>query len=768
MGETYKSTSKSSAARSYSKSSVSNNKSTVEPKDINNELMHQSGWRLKSAKAYILDKSKAGVAHIKTTTKHRSIHHSIKPQLSNKIKSSDSTKQNVTIYSPPIKKKIPTSIIKHSTDTQLTRDRTRTRTLKQEEISMLKNTVNVSDRTVFIPKPSIVFHIPLHEHAPRMVDSTLKTHSNSDGDAENDSDQYESEFDSYESDTESPCRSSSSSSSKLPSNCKFSSSDTDTSCSLTRTSEFCHYQEMQSHDSVRYNLTSQREQTTNDVLFGSIIQQQQVTNYLNSGINNDDIQIIHTNREQIHQRKIDIFNKITLNVMCFNLYEEQPVMYEFFVQFHGNVTGVQNHCQTEMVLQEKHTQTDDVYYKSCWSQHPPRYSINTLCNIIANHEACLEEKLSVKSNNYYVLCHSQQQNDMFSNFLQYLENQYTQCMVNQTTIPENRLLSFLQNSLTVIERIHTGKLDVPKKISKKIHSKQHKMLNQSSVITTFSDLNQNEMFFTLHDYHKESILKHFICVWNKKHLVQPKSILTCWDIITCLERIGPIFIGGTINGTLCLWNEREYKTEKNPFQIISPDIAIKDKICHHGKVIAAKCVAQYISCKSRTFGQVLTLFERGTLITWSLVSITEAVDFIANTKLDITFNNAKFKLVQQFITNLFGVHTNAKLPKNDFAENFENSATERNATSAMIVFPLLTCMLVHQNTALILCNGYILLHKILENRSLFLFNDNDIITHCIQQSKRDNFIITSSPYGAIQIHRIHPDKGIQPKLDNAY
>ncbi|KAL1398392.1 hypothetical protein pipiens_009004 [Culex pipiens pipiens] len=81
---------------------------------------------------------------------------------------------------------------------------------------------------------------------------------------------------------------------------------------------------------------------------------------------------------------------------------------------------------------------------------------------------------------------------------------------------------------------------------------------QNSVVSSVRcDLSSLHVFLTLHEcqvLHQRERNEYSICIWDTRRFTEPQVVLSCWENVTCIEKVGPIVIAGTASGALCLWD----------------------------------------------------------------------------------------------------------------------------------------------------------------------------------------------------------------------
>lgn len=467
---------------------------------------------------------------------------------------------NVTVFSPPSARKAT----KEQPTASTTRDRTRTRTLKPEEVTVLRNIPQITDEVgKEKPKPPpIAFDVQFENNKRSSSSSAKKQIANDVVEAENDEDQYDSEFESYESDFESGSSKKSSSSSarsnkSSSSDSPPSSTDTDGSASSDEEHRKARTSNEQKLDSGNYDMKLKQLLTANDnsITFGNASKQDD--NQPDSGMNSGmfETQPASNSSKLLLKRYADILDKISFNTMAFELYEDEPAPYEYFVKNYGMVKGVQRQTQTETDANSCETQTDSIHRKSCWVQYPPQFSMSCLNNMNTEPDRYSTEKLGVGQENFHDEGTTSHHDDILSDFLMNLESSKMQT-INKTRLSNTlscnfgNLCRFLEKSLNVVENVLIRNVEnCDKPHSKTVQLKLQNFSGNSTVTAAHFDVNSHHVLLTLHECNVEkSHHRNVVSVWDTRNCVRPKAVLSCWSTVVCTERIGPIVVAGTADG----------------------------------------------------------------------------------------------------------------------------------------------------------------------------------------------------------------------------
>nr|XP_029734053.1 uncharacterized protein LOC109428802 [Aedes albopictus] len=686
---------------------------------------------------------------------------------------------NVTVNSPPSSRK-PTS---EEPKAPTPRDRTKTRTLKPEEVTVLKPIPRIpSDVSKEPPKAPVSFDIQFQNDKPSSSSSANQRIAHHVAEPEpDDDDKYESEFESYESDFESG---SSKKSSCTAASAKSSSSSRSSSSSVSESSSSSDEEHGKSQanneqklDSGNYEMKMKRLLTVNEKGNSLMAEPKQDDNQPDSGMNSGlfENHSAPTSTKLLQKRYADILEKLSFNTMAFELYEDQPAPYELFLKNYGKTKDVQNYTQTETDTHSSDAQTERIHQKSAWVQYPPQFSLFCLNNMTANPDKYSEEKLGVGQENFYVEGSRTERNDEFSDFLTNLElNRQKHIRKNQSTNKSNfkldELRSFLHRSLYAVEAVlirNTENCD--KSMNQRVDLKLEPTLANSTVTSANYDSKSRHILLTFHECDVEkSYHRYVISVWDTRNCIRPTAILSCWSIVVCTERIGPIILGGTTDGTLCLWDIANNNEEQAaPLQLIAgSQLNDNNENCHYGSIVAIRSSDQSAGGNSIASYQVITLYEAGILITWSISKVIHSADYDNNCDLNTVFHPGKFQLIQQ---NLMNLRTMMQRPMSTMntrksrVDNFQKGSLEdllssKNDTTDEFRGNELwstTDMQIWRNKAILLLDQHILVINYLEQKCLLVLRNLDHALSLKEHPLMNGFMFTISSDNSVRILKIH-------------
>lgn len=537
---------------------------------------------------------------------------------------------NVTVSSPPVKKKdVFGDRINHE---ESNRERTKTRTLEPHEVVILRN---IQDATRSNPEPassremsldsmeqSIVVvekvknpvSFEINFGSPKIKSEKRKSESELDDD-------YEDDFESYESDFESG------SSSKH-------SSDLSTSPTLSEDDELCDNSHLELPNSPHQNTVDivrdeSKLDSGNYDLHGGLVIKDKRENPMNSieedsGIDNFrskasslhssppppaiavyELPIASRMLTQFDKRGQDLMKKIHLDTINFQLFELKPMTYEYYMKIYGNIHSIQNSTQTNEDVLSQDTQTDDYHIKSTWTQFPPRFSNLNADYIYSKHY--YEEKRGVGDGDDINDFNTNRNTESFLMYNKLSKSVFT--VKSLPTIDHDRLNMLLQRSSLIIFEIIDRKRSKTKQLQKtnlKL-SYGYNVLQVSGKIPTYGVYTNHMIPYTFVTVH-ESMLKdytHVASVWTVSDQSRPIQNLSSWSRISCIE-IHPMLLNvvfaGLNDGSLAAWDLKENaywhsqtydeNSVRVPSQIVIPSFLIENsKIEDFGRVVAVKSVA---------------------------------------------------------------------------------------------------------------------------------------------------------------------------------
>ncbi|XP_058458172.1 uncharacterized protein LOC131434914 isoform X2 [Malaya genurostris] len=676
--------------------------------------------------------------------------------------------QNFTIASPPISRKL------EGTRTQKlktieARERTRTRTLKPEEIIIGENVPKIPDDLINTKINSVNFSsIPMQENMSNT--STSEELNNHDGD--NIGDDYESEFESYESDFESDSSKHSANSPMIsePSNeinsrSTSSSSNTDTQFCFETEVEDIKFTCERKLDSGNYDIKMKQALMLNENLDLNYTLKQNI-NQPDSGLNSGLFDIAFNGEKFLLRRYADILDRVSFNTMHFDFFETRPVSYEYFVGNYGKSRRIQNHTQTETEVMLASTQTEPIYYKSCWVQNPPRFSKEILLSLEINHNGYAEEKLGVGQESFHIVNQIIIQDDSFNEFIRKLELKHDKHAIRHkfkhvTKSEMNKLRLFLQKSYIFVKTALNRNFSKTHKNHNKgtINLNNYASLSNCITLSAYMDSDHHDRLATIHEcYGETGYHQYAVCIWNKRYFNQPECVLTCWENVVCSERVGQIYIGGTSHGTLCLWNIEKCDSEIMPFQITSPAVST---VTDCGGVIAIKSLDHTNRCKTHIMGQILTLFETGLLVTWTLSLRDQHMNFKDQENLNTVFYHANHLLFQQNFISLHKLSLrDARLqnPSHYFKMGYQNETIRvvSNKSKMAPCFPKVSFsnLFIYGNKAIISSHDQILIVNHLEQKITTILKSEYSIRNVMQHTAQKEYVFITSPQNMIKIKKI--------------
>ncbi|XP_055623815.1 uncharacterized protein LOC129767200 [Toxorhynchites rutilus septentrionalis] len=701
----------------------------------------------------------------------------------NRIRSTiQPVKTNVTVFSPPSSRKVPKLIIEKP-NISGTRNRTQTRTLRSDEVTKLDNIPKIPDISTDTElRPSVSFEIDVHTKIQKSPISVKNTPD------DDNAYQYESEFESYESDFESGSSNRSSLSRSIvssqdtsttdsTSSNESSSSDSEAFSSSERETTIIPQNRELQLDSGNYDMKL-RPTLISQNMFRTVTKEND--NQPDSGMNSGmfEAQSYTYGNKFIQKRHTDILDKITLNTMVFELYEEQPYQCEYVFEMFGKIKGVHNHSQTGTPTFTSEVQTDTLYQRTCWVQNPPEPTIAFLSNRNSNRDKYLNEKHGVGHESSSLEPCSSTEDDIFSTFIQRLETNTTikthiENRKNKFVVKLEKLTSFLQKSSATVENtINRKQKRTSQYLNSTANSKmmswsEHELLNEAAVISVHTHPGSRHILITSHQCNMEKSYHRFtICVWDTRSCDVPEAVLSCWENITCAEQVGSATVAGSVNGTLFIWDfqQPDFGT---PCQLLCPMKAGSSQVSEYGGITAIRVVKNVISSRDNQNDQILTLYENSVLVTWMLTKCSQ-IDYDTghSQNFSVLFHNTRFKLIQKTVLELVPF----------LQRSITTSATSRICNephdyamrNRILSNPLQSEyshseMFVHQGKAIILSGNHITIVNCLEQKCSLILKNQGIMARSKQHPDKTELIFSLSLDNTLKVVKIPGIKTISTR-----
>ncbi|EDS38540.1 conserved hypothetical protein [Culex quinquefasciatus] len=130
-------------------------------------------------------------------------------------------------------------------------------------------------------------------------------------------------------------------------------------------------------------------------------------------------------------------------------------------------------------------------------------------------------------------------------------------------ISPDQLHRFLQRSCALVEMAinKKRKKSLPQSAVNSVNLKQINPLQNSVVSSVRCDLSSLHVFLTLHEcqvLHQRERNEYSICIWDTRRFTEPQVVLSCWENVTCIEKVGPIVIAGTASGEYETWQRKGF------------------------------------------------------------------------------------------------------------------------------------------------------------------------------------------------------------------
>lgn len=446
---------------------------------------------------------------------------------------------NVTVASPPPKRKEEPEIIEEDIKPRTKRERTKTHTINPEDSVMKrlqqekeKNTqaieINLTKSPDLVPDP-IAFEITF---------DPLEIKDNNDD--------YEDDFDSYESDFESE-----QSDEKISTPEESGSEENVVNLNL----EIPQREEEKKLDSGNYDLPPQQNRIPMENITENLENQDsgfdcqppksepefQSMEYRSNNFF-EPIDSFSEIKSSKYSRSRDLMKKIFLDSMTYSLFEMKPIQYEVYMKMYGHVNTTQNFTQTRQDEANEETQTDSIDLESKWTQFPPNFSADSFGEKGSISGAYFEEKVGVGRGLI---------TDEMSSAMQRPWN--SQVLESSKLIDYDRLNLFLKSCATslagIINQISVLKSDISGCIGYRELNLKHAFMRGQIArkVISIPDVHNLVALITMSE-HSEEIL---ISIWSMLDVNTPQRILKSFNVIVSLtaHRMFPnLIIAGLEDG----------------------------------------------------------------------------------------------------------------------------------------------------------------------------------------------------------------------------
>ncbi|XP_054736846.1 uncharacterized protein LOC129243675 [Anastrepha obliqua] len=290
------------------------------------------------------------------------------------------------------------------------------------------------------------------------------------------------------------------------------------------------------------------------------------------------------------KRGTELMTKIRFDTLTFSLFDLKPISYDIYMQTYGTLNTTQCSTQTNDNRMSTECQTDNYDRRTMWTQHPPKYDLQTIQKLGAGlngtmaiqnccGESPMEEGNAVHVLNADIYDDSLQQ---LSVFRQSIKNRVVGEQLKSLHKPVDfeRLNSFLLRSSSVISKVLNSvqpdtrqqerltKLGLNQSslqaISKGYIRLDTKFLNALHVVRVFANA-RHDVIITVHASRPDaevyrSDFSNLLMVWSTSECSQPMRLLSTWSEV-CRAEIcydcPDIVVCGLHDGSIAMWDLRE-------------------------------------------------------------------------------------------------------------------------------------------------------------------------------------------------------------------
>ncbi|CAG9836971.1 unnamed protein product [Diabrotica balteata] len=311
--------------------------------------------------------------------------------------------------------------------------------------------------------------------------------------------------------------------------------------------------------------------------------------------------------ETKRKRGKEILSMIRLDSCNFTLFELAPVPYETFIKNYGRGNTIQVFCQTGDDDVDEEVQTDDIGYRTKWTQEPSAFT-NFDQSIPNFWEVYKSEFLGVGSD------------DIVSR------------NTDKTTINENSLNRFILSAGELMLRIQEESVT-------NVNSSLQKDKNSSPFSDGYYKFNTSEDIFagsevssvyfscdisnrlvTVHTKKRTSV----VALWNVFNCNEAEVILRPYGIVSCCSlgvRHSELIFMGIDDGTILVWDIRRKIFSKSNVEISVPLFCTDINSGHLTKIVALHHLD--MSSEENTYknqaNELCSLDEDGEIILWTVI-----------------------------------------------------------------------------------------------------------------------------------------------------
>ncbi|KAL9918326.1 uncharacterized protein ACN427_000705 [Glossina fuscipes fuscipes] len=416
----------------------------------------------------------------------------------------------------------------------------------------------------------------------------------------------------------------------------------------------------------------------------------------------------------------EFMSKIQFDALSFVLLDMKPISYEMYMQSFGKLYTAQISTQTQDNVSDVEVQTDELYFRSIWTQHPALYN-SRIMEKLRGQQCCgefpdiehVKPENSCKLENSLKTLRDISQKTNTSKCHQNLIKQKS-----QKPLDLENLNSFLLKSSLVISQILKTKRKLfhgtnSLSISEGFYCLESNLLSTLTVNGVYSNLRYN-LVITVHEslpdidvYHSDFI--NLLIVWCVNEPKAPIRLLSTWSQVCHVEiseATQDIVVTALQDGSIAMWDLREtysycskldgYLQHFAATQSIVPAWYEKGAKSKNISIDVGPCITvksfrcpSYSSSLNNTLNnfqnsQFVSLHDSGILTIWTLVETSSNLTYLNNRKAtgrgshikksidSHEYNSpwARVKLIQSAIIQLkdYLECKNARLPFDSFKQ----------------------------------------------------------------------------------------------------
>uniref|UniRef100_A0A1A9VE43 WD repeat-containing protein 60 n=1 Tax=Glossina austeni TaxID=7395 RepID=A0A1A9VE43_GLOAU len=416
----------------------------------------------------------------------------------------------------------------------------------------------------------------------------------------------------------------------------------------------------------------------------------------------------------------ELMSKIQFDALSFVLLDMKPISYEMYMHSFGKLHTAQIATQTQDNLLDVELQTDELHFRSIWTQHPALYN-SRIMEKLRGQQCCGEfpdieqtkPENSCKLENSLKTLRDISQKTSTSKYHQNLVKQKSQKPLDL----ENLNSFLLKSSLVISQILKTKRKSVhgtnSLSISEGFYCLESNFLNTLAIDRVYSNVRYN-LVITVHEslpgidvYHSDFI--NLLTVWCVNEPKAPIRLLSTWSKVSHVEiseATQDIIVTALQDGSIAMWDLREtysycskldgYLKHFAATQSILPAWYEKGTKSKKIAIDVGSCITiksfrspSYSSSLKHTLNnfqnsQFVSLHDSGILTIWTLVETSSDLTYLSNRKATGRSNHvkkstdsheynspwARVKLIQSAIIQLkdYLECKNARLPFNSFKQ----------------------------------------------------------------------------------------------------